>query len=158
MDFVFLADREDAIATIAGWYFAEWGHLTKLSVEAVAAKMRDALNRDKIPLLVLAVEDNEILGVAELKYREMPIYPDKEHWIGGVFVPPAHRGKGIASRLANRLVDIADSLGVRTLHLQTERLDGGLYARLGWAASEQVNYRGLDVLVMEKRLSDQGHR
>jgi GNAT superfamily N-acetyltransferase len=152
MDFVFLADHEDAIPTIAGWYFAEWGHITKLSAEAVAAKMRDALNRDKIPLFVLAVEGEEILGVAGLKCREMPIYPDKEHWIGGVFVPPTHRGKGIASRLAKRIVEIAGSLGVRTLHLQTSKLNGGLYARLGWVASEQVNYRGLDVLVMEKQL------
>jgi GNAT superfamily N-acetyltransferase len=152
MNFVFLADREESIPTIADWYFAEWGHITNLSVEAISAGMRNALNRDKIPLLVLAVENDEILGVAELKYREMPIYPDKQHWLGGVFVPPAHRGKGIASRLANRIAEIAGSLGVRTLHLQTGKLDGGLYARLGWTAYAQVYYRGLDVLVMEKRL------
>ena len=152
MDIVFLADREDAIRLIAGWYFAEWGHLTKLSIEAIVTKMRDALNRDKIPLFVLAVEDDEIVGVAELKYQEMAIYPDKEHWIGGVFVPPAHRGRGIASHLANRIAEIAGSLGVETLHLQTERLDGGLYARLGWVPFERANHRGLDVLVMERQL------
>ena len=152
MDFVFLADLEDAIPTIAGWYFAEWGHLTKLSVDAIATKMHDALNRDRIPLFVLAVKDGELVGVAELKYREMPIYPDKEHWIGGVFVPPAHRGKGIASGLAKRIAEIAGSLGVDTLHLQTERLDGGLYARLGWVPFERANHRGLDVLVMERQL------
>ena len=152
MDFVFLADRQDAIPIIAGWYFEQWGHITKASVETTSAKMREALNRDKIPLFVLAVEDDEIVGVAELKYREMTIYPDKEHWIGGVFVPPAHRGKGIASRVANRIAEIARSLGVKTLHVQTERLDGGLYSRLGWAPFEQVNYRGLDVLVMERHL------
>jgi GNAT superfamily N-acetyltransferase len=153
MDFTFLADREEAIPTVAGWYFDEWGHITNLSVEEVATRMRNALNRDKIPLFVLAVENDEILGVAELKYREMSIYPDKPHWLGGVGVPPAHRGRGIASQLANRIVEIACSLGVRTLHLQTEKLSGGLYARLGWTAYEQVNYRGLDVLVMEKQLS-----
>ena len=65
---------------------------------------------------------------------------------------PAHRGNGIASRIANRTAEIARSLGVKTLHVQTERLDGGLYARLGWAPFEQVNYRGLDVLVMERHL------
>jgi GNAT superfamily N-acetyltransferase len=153
MHFAFLADRAESIPTIAEWYFAEWGHITNLSVAAIAASMRNALNRDNIPLLVLAVEDDEILGVAELKYREMSIYPDKQHWLGGVFVPPAHRGNGIASRLTNQIAEIAGSLGVRTLHLQTEKLNGGLYARLGWTAYEQVNYRGLDVLVMEKHLS-----
>jgi len=152
MKFTFLADREHAIPMIANWYFAEWGHITKLSVEATATKIRNGLNRDKIPLFVLAEEDDEIVGVAELKYREMIIYPDKEHWIGGVFVPPPHRGKGIASRVANRVVEIANSLGVKTLYLQTARLDGGLYAQLGWKPIEQLNYRGVDVLVMERKL------
>jgi len=153
IDFVFLADRQDVIPLIAGWHFEQWGHLTTASIDDIYARMREAANLDKIPLLVLAVIGEEIVGTAELKYREMTIYPDKEHWIGGVFVPPAHRGKGIGSRLANRTADIARSLGVTTLHLQTERLDGGLYARLGWEPSEQVNYRGLDVLVMQRQLS-----
>ena len=152
MNFIFLADKAGAIAEIAGWYFAEWGHITRMSRESIAAKMRDALNRDKIPLFVLAVEEDEVLAVAELKYREMAIYPDKEHWIGGVFVRPSHRGRGIASQLANRTVEIAKSLGVRTLHLQTQQLNGGLYARLGWTVCGQVKYRDLDVLVMEKQL------
>src|SRR5262245_15982360 len=110
------------------------------------------LNRDKIPLFVLAEEADEIVGMAELKYREMINYPDKEHWIGGVFVPPPPRGKSIASRVANRIVEIANSLGVKTLYLQTARLDSELYAQLGWKPIEQLNYRNIDVLVMERKL------
>src|SRR5262245_33292103 len=41
MKFTFLADREHAIPMIANWYFAEWGHITKLSVEATATKIRN---------------------------------------------------------------------------------------------------------------------
>ena len=44
---------------------------------------------------------------------------------------------------------------MRQLHLQTEQLDGGIYARLGWAPREQIEYRGIQVLVMENDLERQ---
>lgn len=50
------------------------------------------------------------------------------------------------------MVSIAVNLDVHNLYLQTERLNGGLYYRLGWKPVEQVNYRGLDVLVMENEI------
>jgi GNAT superfamily N-acetyltransferase len=64
-------------------------------------------------------------------------------------VPLEHRGKGVAVSLIGKIVEIAASLGVRVLYLQTPRLDGGLYARLGWKPYRQVRYKELDVLVME---------
>jgi GNAT superfamily N-acetyltransferase len=95
---------------------------------------------------------DEVIGSAELKYREMAIYPEKEHWLGGVFVIPKHRGKGIAARLVESVVETARALDVAVLHIQTQRLDGGLYRALGWQATEQTKNRGLDVLVMERAL------
>jgi len=41
---------------------------------------------------------------------------------------------------------------VTVLYLQTVRLSGGLYARLGWEPCENVCYKGVDVLVMERRI------
>jgi hypothetical protein len=64
VEFVFLADRPDALPTIARWYFEEWGHLgAGTSVEEVAEKLRIYLNNDKIPLILMGVEGREILGV-----------------------------------------------------------------------------------------------
>ncbi|MDB2356031.1 hypothetical protein N9V89_02245 [Pseudoalteromonas sp.] len=39
------------------------------------------------------------------------------------------------------------------IHLQTEKLDGGLYKQLGWQPIEQVNNRGVEVLVMSKHIA-----
>lgn len=149
-EFVYLADRPDAVSMIAQWYFDEWGHLRPgATIERVLDKVRASLNRDRIPLIVLAVNGGEIVGAAELKHREMAIFPEQEHWLGGVLVPPEHRGKSIAASLIGKIVEIAASLGIRVLYLQTQRLDGGLYAGLGWKPYRQVRYKGLDVLVME---------
>lgn len=155
IELAFLADRRDAIPCIAGWYFHQWGHLIPDETpERSVERLAEFLNKDKIPFILVATCDGEIAGAAQLKYREMAkLYPDKEHWLGGVYVAPAYRGSGLASRLAEEIAGRGPQYGVRTLHLQTEQLDGGLYARLGWKALEQVENHGRDVLVMERRLS-----
>lgn len=101
--------------------------------------------------MVLATEDTEVIGAAELKYREMSIYPEKEHWLGGVFVSREYRGRGVASTLIERVVEIAEWFRVEVLHLQTARLGGGLYSRLRWSPFEQANYRGREVLAMRRQ-------
>ena len=50
------------------------------------------------------------------------------------------------------MAELARGLGVPTLSLQTERLDGGLYARHGWVPVTEFSDRGRAVLVMERRL------
>jgi GNAT superfamily N-acetyltransferase len=153
LDFALLADRPEAIPKIARWYFDEWGERSPgATVATICANLEKYLNRAAIPLLVLAVDGSDMLGVASLKYREMDIFPDKEHWLGGVYVPAMHRGRKVASRLIEYLVEKGQNLNVSTLHLQTDRLDGGLYRQLGWKESERVTYRGREVLVMERRL------
>lgn len=152
--FAYLADHREAIPVIARWYYNEWGHkVEERSADALARRLTKYLHRDKIPLMMLAIDRDTIAGAAQLKYREMDIYPDKQHWLGGVFISEAYRGKGIATLLIDKVIKKAQSLGVGLLHLQTERLDGGLYTQLGWKPIEQVKYRGSEVLVMEKHLN-----
>jgi GNAT superfamily N-acetyltransferase len=154
MDFPVLADLPAALPRVARWYFDEWATYTGVeSAEHVEARLQASLNRDAIPLIVLAVLEGEVVGAAQLKYREMSIYPDREHWLGGVYVSAAHRGREVATELVQRVTLIARQLGVTELHLQTERIDGGLYGRLGWVATDRVEYRGRQVLVMARRIA-----
>jgi GNAT superfamily N-acetyltransferase len=155
MEFVRLTDLPSALPTVTAWYFDHWGHrVPGDSLEGTATRLRSYLNPHGIPLMVIALDDGEVVGAAQLKFREMTLYPDREHWLGGVFVRPTHRGKALASHLVTKTADIARSLQVRSLYLQTERLDGGLYARLGWEPCEQVTYKGIRVLVMERSLNE----
>lgn len=153
MEFVYLADQPEAIPIVAKWYFDQWGQQHKVkSLEKSEEMLTDYLNRDKIPLLILAKEKDEIVGTVQLKYYEMDIYPQKEHWLGGVFVPKKHRGKKIAEKLILKAVKVAKTHGVETLFLQTENLNGGLYKRLGWNLVEKTIYRNKTVLLMKKDL------
>jgi len=152
--FEFLGDHPQHIPLIAQWYYDEWGHAMKdRPVEKIQELIRGMLHRNKIPLHILAMEGTQVLGVAQLKIREMDIYPEKTHWLGGVFISPTARHRGLASRLVGKALELATSFNVETLYLQTERLDGGLYAKLGWKPIEETHYNGKHVLVMEKALS-----
>lgn len=154
LDFIFLTDKTQMKPIIAKWYFDQWGHLVEnSSVELFDNKLNDYLNRDSIPLVIMAVEGEDVLGVAHLRYHEMAIYPDKEHWLGGVYIDINHRSKGVASALVSHIETVAMSLGVTDIHLQTEKLDGGLYKQLGWQPIEQVINRGVEVLVMVKQVA-----
>jgi GNAT superfamily N-acetyltransferase len=146
----FLADRPEAVNLVAGWYFEEWGRFNpEASAEKIATKISHSMNRDKLPLLLLAIDGDDIVGAVELKFREMDIYPDMEHWLGGLFVLPEYRGRGVGKMLASRVIGLAHASGVRKLYLQTEHLSGGIYAELGWSPIERVQYKGANVLVME---------
>ncbi len=82
----------------------------------------------------------------------MQAFPQYEHWLGSVFVADSHRGRGLASNLVDAAVALARQKGVRDLYLQTEALDGGLYARLGWQPICEADSHGYHVLVMVRRL------
>jgi GNAT superfamily N-acetyltransferase len=127
MRFLYLKERPDALPLVARWYVEQWGHLKPdRTIEMMQKELHAYLNSARIPLLVLAVTGETVMGAAQLKLREMTIYPDKEHWLGGVYIAAAYRGKGAATRMVRHMVKLARELGVATLHLQTDDLRGGI--------------------------------
>jgi len=104
--------------------------------------------------MVLAIEDGEVVGAAQLKFHEMEeVYPDLENWLGGLYVAEVHRSKGIGTKLVDKIMELAPGFGVTKLYLQTEALDGGLYAKLGWKPIENYQGEHLLVLVMENDIA-----
>ncbi|MBW4556080.1 MAG: GNAT family N-acetyltransferase [Trichormus sp. ATA11-4-KO1] len=152
LTFVFLADRQDAIPTVAQWYYEEWGRVPDNSVEQTIERIKGKLNCDKPPFHILAISKDSVLGVAQFKLRETSIYPEKEFWLGSLFVAPKFRGCGIGSALAEEIAVIAKGFGVKYLYLQTDALDGGLYKRLGWKIIETTEYNSVRVAVMVRQL------
>jgi GNAT superfamily N-acetyltransferase len=149
-----MADRQDAIPMVAKWYFEEWGkNVPGNSIKQTIERINRKLDHHKLPLLILATEDEEVLGVAQLKLHEMDIYPERTYWLGSLFVSSTCRGKGVGTALANQIAKIAaEDFNVKELYLQTEALDGGLYRQIGWHLSETVRYKGVDVAVMVRKI------
>lgn len=89
-----------------------------------------------------------MVGAAELKIREMDLFPEYEFWLGGVFVKEDFRSNGIASALVTRVIEIAREFNIKKLYLQTEDLTGGLYSKFGFEHLHQVDSKGVQVAVM----------
>lgn len=147
-----LSNNPHFLPTIAQWYFREWGDSEYVqSMEEEVDKLKMYLNDNKIPMILTAVSNDTLLGLAQLKEREMSIYPDFQYWLGGVYVAKAFRNKGVAKALVLSAIEKARALNIQTLYLQTEFLNGGLYKALGWTKIEEVNYKNVDVLVMKRK-------
>jgi GNAT superfamily N-acetyltransferase len=154
MDFVLLADAPEALDTVAVWYFEQWCRDSgRYSLDQVKQKLAKANSSLGAPMLVVARESGVLVGAAELKIREMPVFPDYEFWLGGVYVAEHARGKGLASALVNEVLGRAKQAGIRRLYLQTEDLSGGVYLRHGFTALQQTESYGGKVLVMVADLS-----
>jgi GNAT superfamily N-acetyltransferase len=151
-----LTEHPHHLPTIAEWYYEEWGRYTGMSLEDEVNRQQKYLHSDRLPLMLIAIEGDQIAGATQLKFYEMGQYPDYEHWIGGVYVDTPFRNKGLASKLVREAYRIAGTFGVPALYLQTQNMTGGLYRKLGWEPIHETVSHGLDTLVMVKRLTADG--
>jgi len=144
-----LADCPRLAPVIAQWHFAEWGHLYPGgTVAGWLDHVRTRMNTDRIPMTMVALDDGEEpVGTAALTERDMETRSELSPWLGGIYVVPAARGRGVASALVRELIGRAADLGVRDLYLYTNGAEG-LYEKLGWKLLSREPYMGREVTVM----------
>ena len=148
----YLAERPDAVPILAQWLFDEWGYRSPDgTVKGMMDNLNQRLNRDRLPMALVALRHGEPVGTASLRVREVEIRPEYEHWLGTVYVHELYRGKGVGSLLIESAAEEAGRLGIDELYLYTRRTrTEGLYARLGWVSVERPSYRGRPAVTMKK--------
>ena len=116
-----------------------------------AAKVPGALEPRHAANRLAAHEAGQAIGTASLRASDLPGREELSPWLGGVYVAPAFRGRGIASALCRTVEERAAALGHDRLYLFT--LDQqALYQRLGWRAIERTSWRGRAIDLMVKAL------
>jgi GNAT superfamily N-acetyltransferase len=147
-----LVERPEFVDQVAAWGFAEWGHLNPgETLEQRRVRIRGKLNVDRVPVAFVALDAADVIaGTASLIFDDLEGDP-RNPWLASVYVPPEHRGKGIASALVGVVEDAARRFGYSRLYLFTTSA-AALYAGLGWRTLEQRDYRGEHIQVMDKAL------
>ena len=152
MKIEYLADRPEFVPILAVWHRREWGHFrSDETVEMRAAKLIGWSGRGQVPSVMVAWEDETLLGSAMLVAHDMETRPQWSPWLAGVVVAPEHRRRGIGASLVKRVITEARALGFPVLYLYTFSTEH-YYSRLGWRFMERATYLGADVTVMSFEL------
>lgn len=154
LEFRHLADVPEAVPLVASWWFDAWGPTRSCaSAKALGEQLRRELSRNELPVQLIAVEEEQVVGTAVLKAHELKAqYPELKHWLGNVFVRPSERGRGVGAALVKNAEGLALRLGITKLHLATEHRSEGLYARLGYEILDRTRKGELEVTVMARNL------
>ena len=106
-----------------------WTEVPGASVEKMAARLGEASTPDALPLCLIALRGDELLGAINLVDNDDEDHTDWHPWLAGMVVAAPHRGQGIGSQLVRALLVEAKRLNFDRVYFGT---DGPrFYERLG---------------------------
>ena len=151
MTIEYLADHPEALDTIVQWMHREWGNVPGgETLEQRRTRFAGSLHRDRIPLSVVALEGDEILGSASLIAHDMETRMELTPWLASVFVAEQYRRRGVGAELVRRIMAEAGKLKVSLLYLYTVHSER-LYPSLGWTVFERTKFLEQPVVIMTYR-------
>jgi len=122
-----------------------------MTLDDVTASFEARANVHSLPLTLVAMDHSRVIGTGSLKMEDLEVRPQFSPWLGGLFVVPEHRNRGIGTALIDRLLDEARRLHLTALYLWTPSAES-LYAKLGWNTIERLDYCGYSVSLMKLTL------
>ena len=154
MKIEYLKEHSEWIPTIAAWFYREWGvYHPGLDVDAIAERLRQRLNTDRLPLALVALEQGAVVGTVSLKEYDMDTRMQYSPWLASLYVIKRSRNKGVGVSLIEAAIAAAKSMGIKNLYLYTrEKRHVDFYLARGWTLVENTMYRGGVVTILLKRL------
>ena len=124
--FITLREEASLINTAAAWFHSKWG----VPEEAYLECMEAYLSGETEYGWYLCLEGKKIvagMGVIENDFHDRK---DLTPNVCAVYTEEAHRGRGIAGRLLNTVVEDCRQKGISPVYLVTDHT--GFYERYGW--------------------------
>ena len=153
MDIQYLGDHQEVIPVLAAWIFDEWSYLyPEMALQDVVSLFRERVNREMLPLTLVAFEAGEPVGTVSLRTFDMETRSDLQHWLTSLYVVKPWRRMRIGSNLIKTAEKKAAKLEICKLFLFTTDviLPALFYSRLGWIVKEKTIYHSYPVMIMEK--------
>jgi N-acetylglutamate synthase-like GNAT family acetyltransferase len=110
------------------------------------------LSYDTLPIAWVAHSDSRVFGTAALRVHDLPGHEHLTPWLGGLYVDPQFRRRGIGAALCSTVEKHARSLpGISKLYLFTLDLQAW-YRKAGWSLLESCSWCGRPGDIMFKSL------
>ncbi len=148
----YLADYLEWVPVIAGWFYEQWYDLyivRSMTLKDVENSIAERCNYDTIPLALVAINDDKVIGTICLKQHDMDTRKDLSPWLACLYVATEHRCNGVGSLLVEALIEKTIALDISKLYLYTPDAED-FYRKLAWQALEQMEYLGCTVTILEK--------
>ena len=132
-----LSDHREVIPTLVEWFLSEWEPYYGADGPGDArADLESRCNRDAIPVGLVAIESDEVLGTVAL---DLDVSTNLTPSVVGLVVGQPFRRRGVATALLRAVEDLARRLGYRRIYVSTGAL-GALLTRLGWEVRGDVRF------------------
>ena len=150
----FFADHPEYLESLAPHISEHWrpiiGHE---KIESRVKKLRLHMSYNTLPIAWVADTGSQVLGTAALRVCDLPGYEHLTPWLGGVYVLPQFRRRGIGTKLCLTVEQYAKHIeGIEKLYLFT--LDQKKwYESLGWSTFAPCSWHGHAGEIMYKNLN-----
>lgn len=122
-----LREHSELLGSAAAWFHAKWG----VPLSAYRESMEQCLSgRGPVPQWYVAQEAGEIIGGLGVIENDFHNRKDLTPNVCAVYVEEAHRRRGVAGALLNRVCGDMAGMGIHTLYLLTDHTS--FYERYGW--------------------------
>ena len=145
-------DNGQFLPELARALHEEWGAEQGYTFEETLEWCRDVA-ASTVETILVAVEADQLVGTASLVENDLGAPTEYTPWLASLWIDPAQRKKGIASRLVTAIEELAHSQGHEELFLFC--VEGTLpdfYERLGWQKREQIVNLGRRCRIMSRNL------
>jgi RimJ/RimL family protein N-acetyltransferase len=141
----FLADHPELVHTLAQWFRAEWtDYYAGMTNEDVARELSEDLNRDRIPIRLVAIVNGELAGCIVLREQALSSQPNYSPGLGGLYVHPQYRRRGIGAELVRAGMNLALDLGYPVVYATTNAAKGILEG-LHWQRVSTITHQGEEI-------------
>lgn len=136
-----LVDHDEAISGLVDLFESEWADWYNPRGASARADLTERLERNKLPLGIVAFVDGEVAGTCALTAASGGL-TERSPWLGGLLVQPTRRGRGVGLALIERAKTEARRLGFARLHALTAEA-GPVFERAGWRLVERIELDGV---------------
>lgn len=153
MKIEYLADHPNLIPTLARWFMeASPDYYTDKTLEDVVATFAPRLNRGRVPLALVALENKEPLGTVSLLEESISTHTHLTPWLAGLHVAKSRRHQGIATKLIEALIKEAAAINIKTMYIGISRAED-FYTARGWQTVDKIVYYDKPLTIMQLRLN-----
>ena len=126
-----LADHPDVVMRLGHWMHAQWPSPDSSPADRAGLFMM-CMNRDRVPITLVAVDGGSLVGTVSLLDRSVASHEHLHPWVASLYVATGWRHAGLATRLVDAAVAMARRLGEAAVYIGVAAVARPHYQLQGW--------------------------